>query len=135
MSSSQDQEHLNLLATFHYVVGGIGVLFACMPLLHLGFGIAFLAGAIPEANDGSGPPEWFGLLFVLIGGMFFIIGQAIAWGIIYSGKQLKNRRKYMFSFIVACVMCFFIPFGTVLGIFTIVVLSRESVKQLYDRTF
>ena len=28
---------------------------------------------------------------------------------------------------MACIECLFIPFGTILGVFTIVVLSRESV--------
>jgi len=38
---------------------------------------------------------------------------------------------YWFSFVVACVECLFIPFGVVLGAFTIIVLSRRSVKELY----
>jgi len=33
--------------------------------------------------------------------------------------------------VLACIACAFMPFGTVLGIFTIIVLSRESVKEIY----
>jgi hypothetical protein len=32
---------------------------------------------------------------------------------------------------MACIECLFIPFGTILGVFTIIVLSRESVKTLF----
>jgi len=32
---------------------------------------------------------------------------------------------------MACIECLFMPFGTVLGVFTILVLVRESVKQLF----
>jgi hypothetical protein len=32
---------------------------------------------------------------------------------------------------MAAVECLFMPFGTVLGIFTIVVLNRDSVKPLF----
>jgi hypothetical protein len=35
-ASSTDEQHLQLLAIFHYVVGGMTALFACMPLIHLG---------------------------------------------------------------------------------------------------
>jgi hypothetical protein len=32
---------------------------------------------------------------------------------------------------MAGVACMFMPFGTVLGVFTIVVLLRDSVKELF----
>jgi hypothetical protein len=32
---------------------------------------------------------------------------------------------------MACIECLFLPFGTILGIFTIIVLSRESVKTFF----
>jgi len=35
---------------------------------------------------------------------------------------------------MACIECLFIPFGTILGVFTIVVLSREPVKALFVAT-
>lgn len=34
---------------------------------------------------------------------------------------------------MAAILCMFIPFGTILGVFTLIVLSRESVRQLYLR--
>jgi len=39
--------------------------------------------------------------------------------------------RYWFAFVMACIECLFIPFGTILGVFTIIVLSRESVKTLF----
>ena len=134
MDNNSDLEHLRLISLFHYIVGGIGVLFACFPLIHLGVGIAFLIGDFNRASDGNNPQEWVGILFIVMGGLFFLIGQALAWLTVYSGMQIKNRKKYTLSFVVACVMCMFVPFGTILGVFTIIVLSRESVKQLYDET-
>jgi hypothetical protein len=32
---------------------------------------------------------------------------------------------------MACILCLFTPLGTILGVFTIIVLSRQSVKELY----
>ena len=33
-----DEQHLNLLAIFHYVLGGMMVLFALMPVVHMVMG-------------------------------------------------------------------------------------------------
>ena len=128
-----NERQMSLLVTFHYVVGGVGALFACLPLLHLLFGIAMLTGIFPGGQEENAPPVFVGIMFAVIGGFFFLFGQAVSWCIIYSGFQLKKKRKYLFSFIIACVMCIFIPFGTILGIFTIIVLSKEPVKMMYDK--
>ena len=133
MNNDIDQKHLELLSIFHYIVGGVMMLFACIPLIHLSIGMAIMSGAL-ENGDGPAPPLWFGMIFAIMGGAFFIIGEAVAALIIYSGRQLKKRTKYMFSFVLACIMCMFMPLGTILGIFTIIVLSRESVKKMYGIT-
>lgn len=132
---SEEERNLDLLATFHYVVGGIGVFFALFPLIHLFIGIAIITGSIPTGSAESGnhpPPDVFGYMFAIIGGAFFLIGQACAWLTIYSGRLLKTRRKRKFSFVFACIQCAFFPFGTVLGVFTIIVLNKEKAKNLFS---
>ncbi len=133
--NTEDQEHLKLLAIGHYVVGGIAVFFACLPLLHLTIGLAFLFGGFEQfgAEGAEEVPTFIGVLFAIIGGIFFLFGQACAWCLIYSGRQIAQRKKHTFSFIIACVSCMFFPFGTILGVFTIIVLSRDSVKMLYPQ--
>ena len=130
----KDIEQLNLLKIFHYIVGGLGCFFACLPLFHVGMGIFLLVS--PESFSGQNNqnhlPDFLAYFFICIGLIFFVLGQALSICIIYSGKCLINRKKYMFSFIIACVSCMFVPFGTILGVFTIVVLSRDSVKKLYE---
>jgi membrane protein YqaA with SNARE-associated domain len=51
-----------------------------------------------------------------------------------AGRLLAKHRHYWFAFAIACVECLFIPFGTILGVFTIIVLSRESMKALFAAT-
>ena len=48
-----------------------------------------------------------------------------------TARNLGRGRSHTFCFINACVLCMHAPFGTALGVFTIVVLSRESVKQRF----
>jgi hypothetical protein len=131
MDQSRDLEHLRILSIFHYVVGGLTALFASFPIIHLAIGI-FLIVAPEKIESGGEPPlEVVGWLFTLVGGAFVIIGWAIALCIIVVGRFLARRRHYLFCLIIAGVECIFMPFGTVLGIFTIIVLSRESVKEMF----
>ena len=129
-----DIEQINLLKIFHYIVGGLGCLFSCTPLLHVGLGIFLLTSpeTLTGQNNQAPMPDWFGYIIIGAGSLFFLLGQALSICIIYSGKCLKNRKKYMFSFVIACLSCMIFPFGTILGVFTIVVLSRESVKKMYS---
>jgi len=54
--------------------------------------------------------------------------------ILITGRSLSRRKCYSFALVMACVECLFIPFGTILGVFTIIVLLRESVKALFAAT-
>jgi hypothetical protein len=129
---NEDESHLNSLAIAHYAVGGFMVLFSCLPLIHMFIGLAVIFGGEGMVDDQGQPaPEWFGWLFFSIGLAGFLIGQAISICVIVSGRFLRRRKNYWFSFVLACIACAFMPFGTVLGIFTIIVLSRESVKEIY----
>lgn len=132
-TASPDQDHLRLLAIFHYVVGAMTALFACIPLIHLSIGIAMIIS--PQTFGGSTgpqPPAFLGWLLAALGGGFFLLGQLLAVCTILSGRFIGRRTRYTFIFVVACVECMMMPFGTVLGIFTIIVLSRESVKRLFN---
>lgn len=128
--TGKDNEDLRLLSIFHYLVGGLGSLLALMPLVHMGIGLFFILS--PEqiaGNNWEAPPEFIGWLFFFLGLVFFLVGQFLAVGIILSGRFIARRKYYLYSFIVACLECAFFPFGTVLGVFTIIVLSRETVRN------
>jgi len=134
MTNKDDEQHLRLLSTFHYIVGGLTALVMCFPLIHfgLGFAMVFAPGFFDNKPGSQPPPLFIGWILMIIGGLFFLSGQAFAICIIAAGRFLAQRRRYLFIFIVACIQCAFMPFGTVLGVFTIIVLSRESVKALFD---
>ena len=125
----QDAEHLRLLSIFHYVVGGLTALCACIPIIHLAIGLAILFGAFPHNN---GPPAVVGLLMVVIAGCFILAGWALAICLFIAGGYLKSRKHYTFCLVIAGISCMLFPFGTALGVFTIIVLMRPSVKEMFD---
>ena len=127
-----NDEHLRLLAIFHYVVAGFTMLFALFPLIHFAVGW-FLLHAPPDKNN-EVPPAFVGWLFMGLGAGFFLLGQSFAACVVAAGRFITQRRRYWFVFVMACLQCGFFPFGTALGVFTIVVLSRPSVKQMFGLT-
>ncbi len=135
LTPSKDVEHLRLLSIFHYVVGGIGALFACFPLIHVGIGVMMVANpeTIGPGTQGQEPTAWIGYLFIGFGMVAVIIGWALAICTILSGRYMAKRQKRTFSFVVGAISCTFVPIGTVLGVFTLIVLSRESVQRLYEK--
>jgi ABC-type branched-subunit amino acid transport system permease subunit len=131
---NQDKEHLQLLAIFHYVVAGLAGLFSFFPLLYTTIGAIFIfAARHGTAKPGEDlAPEFLGWIFAVLGSLLFLIGIAMAICILIAGRSLALRKHYSFVLVMACIECLFIPFGTILGVFTIVVLSRESVKALFS---
>jgi len=121
----EDERYLQLLSIFHYVVGGLAACFACIPTIHLAIGIAMLVGAIDDA------PAFVGVFFVVIATFAILVGWTLAVCIIVAGRCLAKRKRYMFCLVMAAISCVFMPIGTVLGVFTIIVLMRPSVKELF----
>lgn len=130
----QDDNNLQLLSIFHYVLGGMVALFSMFPIFHLLFGLLFLCLPL-FAEDGNvedaGAVMAVGGIFVLIPLMIIAIGLCLAGGIITSGRRLAQRIQHNYCLVVAGIECLFMPLGTVLGVFTIIVLSRDSVKEMF----
>jgi hypothetical protein len=132
----RDTEQLNLLAIFHYVVAGLAALFSFFPLIYTTVGVVFIfAARHGTAKPGEElPPEFLGWIIAVIGLVLFVIGIVMAILILIAGRCLSRRKRYSFALVMACIDCLFVPFGTILGVFTIVALSRESVKALFSGT-
>ncbi len=123
-----DEQHLKVLSIFHYVAGGITALFALLPSFHVLMGLFML---FAPSDSGDAFARMMGLLFILFGGVFILGGWALAACMIAVGRLLALRRRYTFCLIVAGVECIFMPIGTALGIFSLIVLLRPSVQKLF----
>jgi hypothetical protein len=124
-----DLEQLRLLSIFHYVVAGIVALVALVPGIHLAFGLLMVTGHLSPEDDGSRVIGW-----IMTGCASFAmtLGLGFAGLIALAGRSLAQRRRYTFCLVVAAILCLLVPFGTLLGVFTIVVLVRHSVKALFE---
>lgn len=137
-----DRDHLNLLAIFHFVFAGlalVGIAFLVMHYLILS--TVFSNPEMWQPKPGSAgapaqpmpfhPKEFFAVFkwFYLFFGILLALAAACN---VVSGLFIRWRQHRTFSLVIGGLNCLQIPFGTVLGVFTIVVLARESVQELYQ---
>ena len=129
--SKEDIKHLDLLSMFHYIVGGITALFSCIPFMHVFMGLAMVSGKFFEDSSGSGPPPFVGWMFVIMGTVFIVLGWSLAVCMFAAGRKLKRHKNRVFCMVVAGIECMFMPFGTVLGVFTLIALNKDSIKEIF----
>ena len=126
---NQDEQNLKLLSVFHYVLAGLTAVFSCIFFVHVFIGIAMLTGAF-DAQDA--PPRVFGWIFTLLPSFMILCGWALSVLMVIAGRKLARHKSRIYCLVIAALECMNMPFGTVLGIFTIVVLMKDSVKKLFE---
>lgn len=129
-----DADHLNLLAVFHFLAAGL----ALLGTLGMVAQQAMMRHLFEDPQFWQGQPQaaQFHQEFVEAAKWFYLF--VFAWFAlsavlnVLSGFFLRARKFRTFSFIVAAFNCLHIPLGTILGVFTFIVLMRDSVRELYD---
>ncbi len=128
-----DSDHLNLLSIFHFVVAGLALLGV---LILMGecvmFHYIFANPDFWKSQKQAPPPAE---LYTVLVGVFAVLGVwCLVSGVlnVISGCFLRQRKHRTFSLVVGALNCLHVPVGTILGVFTIVVLVRESVVEMYE---
>jgi hypothetical protein len=128
-----DADHLRLLAIFHFIVAGLAILGLGFLMLHYGVMHAIVGNPEMWKNQKGGgpPPQFFAILkwFYVFFGAMLVAGGVLN---LLSGWSIQRKKNRIFSLVVAGVNCVQFPFGTVLGVFTFVVLLRDSVREAYE---
>jgi hypothetical protein len=130
-----DGDHLRLLAIFHFLFAGLalaGIGFLCLhyALLHTVFANLALWKTQPHP-----PPFPVQQFFAIFRWFYVIVGALLILGgllNLLSGLFIQRRKFRTYSLVVAALDCLQIPMGTILGVFTIIVLLRDSVRELYE---
>jgi len=129
--NQETENHLKILGICYYVMGGLLCLLALIPCLHIILGIAMLSGKMDGAQQPS--PAFMGIIFLAMGLTAVLLILAIAITTIYTGRCLRQRKYYIFCLVMAGLCCCWFPLGTVLGVFSIIVLSKPEVKPEFEK--
>ena len=131
-----DDDHRRILAVMHFVMAG----FAVLGLVFIGahFAIMDTVFGNPEMwknQQGSNPPpEEFFAIFSWMYLFMAVMILAVGVGNGLSGLYLRKKKNRMFSMVIAGVNCLNMPLGMALGVFTFIVLSRDSVREAYGES-
>ncbi|MEM9080042.1 MAG: hypothetical protein AAGC74_05050 [Verrucomicrobiota bacterium] len=155
--TQKDASHLKLLSVFHYIYAGFCLLGIVFVVLHFfAMDTIFSQPEIwepPSATSNSSPPSnpaaipptpsptptptspppealesimaIFRVFYVLVA----IICLLLALFNFLTARFLTKRNNRIFCLINAGINCLNIPLGTILGIFTIIVLLRTTVER------
>ena len=75
----------------------------------------------------------FGWFFIVFALGWIVCGVTFAFCLALAGLFLARRQRYVYCLVMAALACMLMPFGTILGVFTIIVLMRESVREMFDQ--
>lgn len=148
-------DRLRLLSLGYYISGVIGAAFVSFLLLHffLFLGFSFIPesqwnastaspspaqhasasampvpSASPFAKTNQGPPAIMFRLFAAVIGVIIIGGWTLGALTTYAGHCIKKRKHKVFIYVMAAVNCIWIPYGTLLGIATIILFQWPEVQ-------
>lgn len=140
-------ERLRLLSIAFYISGALGAAFISILLIHFFVfaAISFMPETAFEPPSGQQsasqtpavqksdpfPPR---IILRVVAGFFGVIilcGWTLGGLTIYAGRCIAKRQRRMFVLVMAGFNCLWVPYGTLLGIVTILALSSEDAKQEY----
>ncbi len=124
-----DEEHLRLLSIGYRVSAGVSLFTSLIGLMYMLMGLLF--GTVGARGGAGAPPVDMGLFFGIMGFAVFVL--CVAFGLLQwrTATCLRHRRSPMFCMVIAAINCLGMPWGTVLGVFTFIVLGRESVESSF----
>jgi hypothetical protein len=130
--AAKDEEHLNLLRIFYFVMAGKTALFVLLGLAYAAIGLLILTPSMRHAPPSAGPiPFMVPGLFAFLGLSFAAFFSVAAVLQFLTAQRLKARRSRTFCLVTAGLTCMEMPYGTALGAFTFIVLDRPSVRRQF----
>jgi hypothetical protein len=117
----KDASHLRTLGICAYIYAGLEFLMSLVAILYMGIGLWL-------ALEQKEPMGWMFFGVGLLLGLWVIAMTVLT---ILSARWMGQGKRWTFCLVIACIHCISFPFGLALGIFSILVLVRPSVKNWF----
>ena len=146
-------DRLRVLSIAYYISGAIGAVFVSFLLIHffvlLGFSFvpasqwdtpaqttrsaqhapaSPLPMPSPTSSGAQAPPVIIFRIIAGVIGLIIICGWTLGALTAYAGHCIKKRKHKLFIYIMAGINCIWIPYGTLLGVATILLFQWPEVQ-------
>jgi hypothetical protein len=130
--SEQKRTYLDVLAIAHYVYAALIALIGLAMMLMASIGLLGFAGG-RGMHMGSGVERGLaGCLPAAFIGLAFLVVLAMAVVNFLAGRWLQQRRQWLPIVVVSVLNALNVPLGTLLGVFTIIVLVGDDVRAAFE---
>jgi hydrogenase-4 membrane subunit HyfE len=126
--SARDERQLHWLVVFHYIVAAMEALSAVILVVPLAQGYGVVTGETSALSEASSSYGWSLIVFSIIA---IVFAAAMALLTAKAGRCISQRRGHSFCTVVATLNCIYFPFGTVLGVLSLIVLKRSAVREAF----
>jgi phosphatidylglycerophosphate synthase len=125
---NRDITHLNILSVLHYVGGIYFFLAAFFISRYVMVGVSGFVRSQGTASPSESFTNWGEVIMLsaLVIGMM-VLGILL----LLTGHSLRKHRARIFCLIVAGAECISFPLGTLVGVFTLIKLNKDSAKKLF----
>lgn len=124
----------NNLDTFRILFLIKGILILCFSLffiLYAGIGFIF-SNTIQNLDTSKDIPFDFGWIFIIIGSIGLVLSITLGVLTLLTSTYIKAEKHYNFIFAMALINCFTGILGILLGIFTLIELTKPEVKERFN---
>lgn len=138
MSQEKAQSHrqLWLLSGAYSVYAVIVIIWVTLLVIPMDIGIrAIVHPAFYTMELGLYQPTVFGLIIFMTTLVIILTGWAYGIGLLWMARFLIRREQHFYCLMMSWVSCLFLPFGTLLGIISLIILFQRPVAELFDEKY
>ncbi len=122
-----DGDKLLIISIFHYVLAAFQMLFSLAGLIYITFGFLIANGTMEASKGTTAPPVEMGWIFIVFGVIFVTIFFVLSILTLKTGINISKRKHRTFCIVIDSILCLWVPFGTLVGIFGLVLLTKPEM--------
>jgi uncharacterized RDD family membrane protein YckC len=128
---AHDLKNLHLAVVLHYVAGALLALLSCVCFVLTRLAMAAAMASLVKTPSAQDATSSVLPILAAMGWVAVALGWTIACVLVHAGRSIDRRRRLRWCQAVAAVSTLCFPFGTGLGIFTLILLGKPHVRAQF----
>ena len=122
-----DSDKLLIVSIFHYVIAAFQMFFSLAGLIYITMGILIANGTMEASKTTTAPPVEMGWIFIVLGAILVTVFFTMSILTLKTGINISKRKHRTFCIVIDSILCLWVPFGTLVGIFGLVLLTKPEM--------